>query len=258
MQLLKATANQFGGLALETEMLPTDPEEFRQRLDYSLSVWKREGFKLVWLEVPTAKAALIPVAVEAGFAFHHTTEQYLMLTHQLEEHAFIPPYATHYIGAGGVVLNEDRELLVVSEKYRRDTSRPYYKLPGGALHQGEHLVDGVIREVFEETGVRAKFDALVCFRHWHGYRYGKSDIYFICRLRPLSQEIRKSEAEIEECRWMPVQEYLGSDYVGTFNKQIVRAALESPGLPTSWVDGYGNPHTHEFFMPQEVLEQIKG
>jgi len=252
MHLLKAVANRFDGIVPTPEEYPDDPDEFRENLDYSLRVWQREGFKLVWLEVPIAKSALIPIAVDAGFTFHHSTAEYLMLTHQLEPRAFIPPYATHYIGAGGVVLNEQRELLVVSEKFRRDYSRPYYKLPGGALHQGEHLVDGVIREVYEETGVRARFDALVCFRHWHGYRYNKSDIYFICRLRPLTQDIQKSDFEIDECRWMPVQEYLDSEYVGTFNKQIVRAALESPGLPASWVDGYDNPHTHEFFMPFEV------
>src|SRR5690606_3976311 len=132
--------------------------------------------------------------------------------------------------AGGVVINARQELLVVSERHRRDQSRPYYKLPGGALHPGEHLAEAVVREVFEETGVRARFESLVCFRHWHGYRYGKSDIYFICRLSPLSEEIAIQPDEIEESLWMPVQSYLDSEYVSIFNKQIVRAALESPGV----------------------------
>lgn len=249
MYLLKATANRFGGIEIDTPDLPSDPEHFREGLSHSLDAWGREGFKVVWLNVPTALSALIPVATQAGFQFHHCTDKYLMLVLQLEESAFVPPYATHYIGAGGVVLNVRRELLVVSERYRRDMSRPYWKLPGGALHPGEHLVDGVVREVFEETGVRAKFDALVCFRHWHGYRYGKSDIYFICRLKPLSEEIAQDDSEIDDCQWMPVEQYLNSDYVGGFNKQIVRAALESPGLPPSWVEGYDNPLTHEFFLP---------
>ncbi|MEZ4660817.1 MAG: NUDIX domain-containing protein [Caldilineaceae bacterium] len=249
MELIKATANQFGGLVLDKDELPAEPAEFNERLHFSLDVWRREGFKVVWFEAELALAPLIPAAVENGFTFHHSAETYVMLTIRLEEGAFIPPYATHYIGAGGVVLNEKRELLVVSERFRRDKSRPYWKLPGGALHPGEHLADGVIREVYEETGVRVKFDALVCFRHWHGYRYGKSDIYFICRLRPLSHEIDMDAFEIDACQWMPVEEYLASEFVGDFNKQIVRAALESPGLPQSWVEGYSNPATHEFFMP---------
>jgi 8-oxo-dGTP pyrophosphatase MutT (NUDIX family) len=104
-----------------------------------------------------------------------------------------------------VVLTEDRRLLVIQERHH---TRRHYKLPGGALHPGEHIVDAVIREVAEETGIRTEFDSLVCFRHWHGYRYGKSDIYFVTRLVPLSFEIQMDTSEVSECLWMPVDDYL--------------------------------------------------
>ena len=48
---------------------------------------------------------------------------------------------------------------------------------------------------------------------------------------------------------MPVGQYLDSETVSEFNKRIVRAALENPGVVTTTVDGYGTPETHEFFMP---------
>jgi len=251
MTILEASTNPFRGILPKPADLPADPEQFRRQLAQSLAAWTAEGYKVVWLEVPIEKSALIPVAVEAGFGFHHSSEKYLMLTLRLQPEALIPNYATHYIGAGGVVLNSQDELLVVSEQHRRNRDRPYYKLPGGAIHPGEHLVDGVIREVLEETGIETEFEKLVCFRHWHGYRYGKSDIYFICRLSPLSHAITKQDDEIEECIWMPVQEYLSSDYVGNFNQRIVRAALNGVGVKPDWIDGYDNPTTHEFFMPVE-------
>jgi 8-oxo-dGTP pyrophosphatase MutT (NUDIX family) len=184
MEVIEATTNPFRGVIPRPAALPDDPEEFRPLLQRSLEVWKSQGYLVVWLQVPIAKSALIPAAVEAGFTFHHSGESYLMMTHRLVEDAFIPPFATHYIGVGGVVLNDESELLVVCERYRRPGQQPFYKLPGGALQPGEHLVDAVMREVLEETGIKTQFEALVCFRHWHGYRYGKSDIYFVCRLRP--------------------------------------------------------------------------
>jgi 8-oxo-dGTP pyrophosphatase MutT (NUDIX family) len=153
-----------------------------------------------------------------------------------------------------VILNERQELLVVCERHRR-TSQPYYKLPGGALQPGEHLVEAVLREVLEETGVHATFDALVCFRHWHGYRYGKSDIYFVCRLSALSEEVTMQAEEIEECFWMPVSDYFESDLVSVFNKRIVRAALSSPGVKPEWIDGYADPARYEFFMPHALGEK---
>lgn len=249
VDVLEATTNPFRGVLPAPEALPENPEAFRQQLAYSLQRWAEEGYLVVWLEVPISRAALIPIAVEAGFTFHHSDEAYLMMTHRLVEGAMIPPYATHYIGAGGVVINDQRELLVVSERYRSRRG-PSYKLPGGALHPGEHLADAVIREVYEETGVSAEFQALACFRHWHDYRYGKSDIYFVCRLRPLSHEIEMQAEEIAECLWMPVDNFLGDEGVHTFNKEIVRAALDSPGLAPSLIEGFVDDGKREFFMPR--------
>ena len=255
MTILESTINPFRGVQLKPEALPEAAEEFRRRLQDSLTAWGAKGYRVVWLHIPLAKAQLIPVAVEAGFVFHHSNDgnhepdNYLMLTYRLEKEALIPSFATHFIGVGGVVLNSRDELLVVSEQHRRDKSRPSYKLPGGALHQGEHIVDGVIREVYEETGVETAFEKLVCFRHWHGYRYGKSDIYMICRLSPLSHDITKQDEEIDECLWMSVTDYLNSDYVALFNRSIVQAALTSPGISPTWLDGYDDPTRREFFMP---------
>jgi 8-oxo-dGTP pyrophosphatase MutT (NUDIX family) len=248
MEVLEHAPDQFGGIIVETDPLPEDVDEFRERLRYSMDAWQKDGKRLVWLDVPRRLSELIPVATQAGFFFHHSDEDNLVMVCRLVEGAFVPTHATHYIGVGGVVLNERQELLVVCERHRR-TAQPYYKLPGGALQPGEHLVDAVLREVLEETGVSASFESLVCFRHWHGYRYGKSDIYFVCRLAPLSQDLTMQAEEIEELLWMPVEEYFASDLVSAFNKRIVQAALASPGVKPEWIDGYADPARYEFFMP---------
>ena len=251
MQVIDSTTNRFGGVLVQPEALHDDPETFAAQLHHSLVAWKAEDFLVVWLEVPIAKSKLIHEAVEQGFTFHHSGDGYLMLTYQLVEDSFIPPYATHYIGAGGVVVNDREELLVVSERYRGSEDRPpHYKLPGGTLNQGEHLATAVVREVHEETGIEAEFLRIVCFRHWHGYRYGKSDIYFVCRLRPLNETIVKQDEEIAHCLWMPLGEYLDAEHVSFFNKQVVRAALLSPGVAPTTMEDHRNPELLEFFMPE--------
>ena len=247
---LPFSPDQFRGVIVDSERLPDDAR-FAALLRRALETWKAEGFRLVWLKVPITRAALIPIAADAGFVFHHSNEGDLMMTCRLVEDAFVPTHATHYVGVGGVVINERRELLVVCERHRRSSQR-YYKLPGGALQPGEHLVDAVLREVLEETGVRCRFDRLVCFRHWHGYRYGKSDIYFVSRLAPLSEDVTMQAEEIEECLWMPVEDYLGSELVSPFNKRIVRAALSGPGVLPEWIEGHTDPARYEFFMPDET------
>ena len=109
-----------------------------------------------------------------------------------------------------------------------------------------------MREVHEETGIETEFERVVCFRHWHGYRHGKSDIYFVCLLRPLNETIVRQEEEIAQCLWMPLREYLGADGVSLFNKEIVRAALTDTGVVPTEIVGHRDPELHEFFMPAEL------
>ena len=250
MEPLIATPNPFGGIVLEPDLLPSDPLEFAPRLKSSLEEWTAEGYKLVWLELPLSRSSLVPVAAGEGFTYHHADDRYVMMLKRLEEEAFVPNYSTHYIGAGGVVINADNEILVVREK-RGGVGSGSFKLPGGHLHDEEHLADAVVREVLEETGIESRFVSLVCFRHQHAYRHGKSDIYFVCRLEPLSNRISKQDDEIAECVWMPVDTYLNTDSVSIFNKEIVRAAIETPGFGPITIDGYRDPAKVEVFFPKD-------
>jgi 8-oxo-dGTP diphosphatase len=246
---IASVPNAFGGCVVSVDGAPADPAKFALGLAESVEAWRAQGIKVAWLTIPVERAPLIPAAVQAGFLFHHTDERALTLTLRLVDDAYIPPSATHFVGAGGVVLTAARELLVVSERHRRAGTGRHYKLPGGALHQSEHIVAAVTREIREETGIDTRFRALVCFRHWHGYRDGKSDIYFVCRLDPLSMDLQCQREELEECRWMPVDEYLDHGEVSVFNKRVVRAALSGEKLAPEQIAGYGAPETHELFMP---------
>ncbi len=253
-EILEFKPNPFNGIVVAPSELPSSPEEFDVRLGASIEQWSADGYQAVWLEIPKLQSALIPMAVKRGFDFHHTGDDYILLTHRLVENAHIPPFATHYIGIGGVVLTPEKELLVVREKYGVGGRPPTLKLPGGALQAGEHLGQAVEREVLEETGVKAVFESIACFRQWHGYRYGKSDIYFVGKLRPLSKEITMQADEIQECLWMPVDDFIGSADIANFNKQIVRAALESDGVVQSFIEGFGGPDSREYFMPRHLID----
>src|SRR6478609_453690 len=114
MPTLAYTVNQFQGAQIDREKLSNNPEEFRIQVQEALKEWRAGALKLIWLEIPIEKAQLIPVATELGFTFHHTNEDNLTLTYRVQSDAFIPSDATHCIGAGGVVLNKRRELLVVT------------------------------------------------------------------------------------------------------------------------------------------------
>jgi 8-oxo-dGTP pyrophosphatase MutT (NUDIX family) len=248
MTHLEFTTDPFGGVSTATEALPHSVADFTLQLQDSLNYWASNNYRLVWLKVPIEKAAFVPVAVAAGFVFHHAEAGYVMLTRQLVAGAFVPGNASHTIGAGAVVINQSRQLLVVVEKYHAKDRPNFYKMPGGMLNPGEHLVEGAMREVYEETGIRTRFESVACFRHQHGGLHGKSNIYFVCRLSPLNEEIVIDPDEIAEARWMPVEDYLSADHIHVFNKHIVRTAIDCKGSLPVVIEGYkADPALMEIF-----------
>lgn len=63
-------------------------------------------------------------------------------------------YPEHpYIGVGGLVFDGGCVLLVERGK---DPLKGWWSLPGGILETGERLVEGVKREVAEETGLEVE------------------------------------------------------------------------------------------------------
>lgn len=233
-----------------------EPEAFKQQLAQNLTVWKKLKLPFIWLTLTEKQASLIPVAVSLGFCFHHTLDDTLNLVYRCDHEAYILHYASHYIGAGGLVINEQNELLVIRQQPLRDGRIPGYKLPGGFIEVGEHLSQGVIREVEEETGIKTEFESIIGFRLWHLERFGKSDIYFVCKLRPLNYTIIRQESEIAEAFWMPVEDYLNHQESSAFNRGMVKSALTHCGFESTWFDGYhSDPAMREkieLFLPKQL------
>ena len=250
MPILNANKNIYDGIEISPNHLPSDAQTFEISLGESVSLWQTQYIKVIWLQIPQDLSHLIPVAVKRGFNFHHSNEFGLMLTLRLVEGAEIPHFATHSIGAGGVVINEKGEVLTIVERLSMETKPNNYKFPGGMLEKGELISQGVVREVFEETGVKTEFHSLISFRHHHAGQFGTSNIYALALLTPLSEKIIIDEEEIGKALWMPVDDYLAMDGVGEFNKQVLQSVLATKLIPSVKIESYmqGNKDAYEIFL----------
>lgn len=63
-----------------------------------------------------------------------------------------------------------------------------WKMPGGLVENGESIEEATVREVWEETGVKANFLSIVGFRELMKYQWGQQDLYYVCLLEPEGDE----------------------------------------------------------------------
>jgi 8-oxo-(d)GTP phosphatase len=103
--------------------------------------------------------------------------------------------------AGGIVRKADEILLI----HRLDK----WDLPKGKLEKNENSKEAAVREVLEETGVKAKLVAKLCTT-WHTYSLNDKRIlkrtkwYTMDLIDDTNMKAQKEE-DIEHLEWMPMK-----------------------------------------------------
>merc|ERR1712046_41301 len=148
-------------------------------------------------------------AVDLGFDFHHARPGYAMLTRWLPDTpSSLPLYPHHQIGVGGMVLDNAGRVLCIQERAGMTAGmKDFWKLPGGLVDPQEDLCDAVVREVLEETGVKAVFECVATIRETHSGPFDSTDLYAICILRlddsyeGVPPQPVPQDSEIAACEW---------------------------------------------------------
>ena len=110
------------------------------------------------------------------------------------------------VGVGAVVVDEGRVLLV---RRGSEPLKGHWTLPGGVLEVGETLVEGVVREVREETGLLVEPIELVellerIHREERRVRYHYVIADYLCRVT--GGELRAA-SDADAVRWVERAEW---------------------------------------------------
>jgi 8-oxo-dGTP pyrophosphatase MutT (NUDIX family) len=115
--------------------------------------------------------------------------------------------ADYEFSAGGVVVRGDATIVIVPVKRDANGNR-VLGLPKGHLDGDETPEEAATREVAEETGVTAELIGELGETRYsyerRGRRVAKRVAFFLFEYR--SGDVADHDHEIEEARWMPLEE----------------------------------------------------
>jgi ADP-ribose pyrophosphatase YjhB (NUDIX family) len=154
-----------------------------------------------------------------------------------EKQATLSPRDPWLIGAGTVVVDDERVLLV---RNRFGVTRGRYLLPAGRVNPGEMPDHAAERETFEETGLRVQVTGLLGVRIWamdndvHNY-------FFMFRARLLSpaSELVPNLAEIDDARFFSRAELAGLGSDETWAGAVAVALKALDGETGAWPNEAG-------------------
>lgn len=127
------------------------------------------------------------------------------------------------IGCGGVVVRDGRILLI---RRGQEPRRGWWQLPGGYVEHDEPIDDAVVREVYEEAGVRARVENIVGLRHSLGAP--SANVYVIFRLSPVEGEPVADGVEITGAGYFSLDDIESMEKVQSLSKWAIGAALARP------------------------------
>lgn len=120
------------------------------------------------------------------------------------------------VAAKAAVVNAEGQILLLREARSRDaTQTGKWGLPGGRLDPGERFLDGLQREVLEETGLRIIAGRPLYVGEWNpvirGAEHQIIAIFMLCRLEE-GQTVQLSD-EHDEYAWISPAERHGYTFM---------------------------------------------
>jgi 8-oxo-dGTP pyrophosphatase MutT (NUDIX family) len=101
------------------------------------------------------------------------------------------------LGAAAVILNEHGHVLLVRHSY----GPLNWEIPGGHAEADESMVETVLREVYEETGLRVR--ALYTTGTYYDPRSDMHHFVFMCALLDATAVPQPASDEITACGFWP-------------------------------------------------------
>ena len=132
------------------------------------------------------------------------------------------------ITVSAVALRDPADRLLTVRK--SGTSR--FMLPGGKPELGESPKEAAVRECREELGVQLDIRKLRLLGHWHAPAANENGRTVAATVyEHPAVDIRGPSSELEELRWLDVNDKQPDDLAPLLTDRVLPALLDEPGEP---------------------------
>ncbi|MCC8366556.1 NUDIX hydrolase [Xenorhabdus sp. PB61.4] len=139
------------------------------------------------------------------------------------------------------IVHAKNQFLVVEELI---DGKPRWNQPAGHLEADETLLEAAERELWEETGIRAKPQALLKLHQWVAPD-GTPFIRFLFLVElEKTVDTDPQDSDIHCCHWLSAEEIINSPQLRSpLVAESISNYLENQAHPLSILDSYGSPFT---------------
>lgn len=256
----------------------TEPREFAKTVGDEYDRWahrldrSRDRFTAVmWLSLPKSHARFLQCLVDEPlrFSLHHANNARIMLVKTHPDSVGkteVPSYGTHYVKVECVVVEDAtqrvlmvRDRICATRAERAAEGAPEWakdsalKLVSGSSETGEFFADAAVREVMEETGIRARFGSLIGCGNRLKTRFDRDEVIMGCLMHAeAGQKPRADGSEVCDAMWCEASD--AAERCTPMSREWIAAAYAcKPDYAVrSHTDDLfrGRPHSMDFFVPR--------
>jgi 8-oxo-dGTP diphosphatase len=132
-----------------------------------------------------------------------------------------PAYPALGVAAKGIVRRGDGAVLIIRRSPHSGADPGAWDLPGGKMAYGERLLDALVREVLEETGL-----TVTGARPFHVSHFLKEPFWVTCvtfECSGFEGQVRLSDEHVEHA-WVSLGELDGRPYARAIREQLAAFA----------------------------------
>ena len=110
------------------------------------------------------------------------------------------------IGVQAVILNSQKQILISQRSELKEKAPLKWECNGGALLSGEDAVDGIVREIYEELGIKLDKDKAIYLKtEKNAHRF--KEIYLFEKDVSID-DIKFADGEVIAAKWVNIEEFI--------------------------------------------------